>query len=615
MSRFLTLLVALMLVTTGSYVRARSGERTYASENFRITWVDDARDRAAPDLSDEDGDGVPDAVVRLAVAFEGARSFLLNELGYLAPPVEGRYRIYIANGAIRLLRAPGGVGNSDASFIIVNPAAVQSATTDDRMRSLAVHEYFHAIQVGYDSSERHWIKEASSTWVEDEFIDAADPNHGAVLGFLPFPRIGLEAAEGDHEYGAFIFLQFLVERYGDATDPRSLVRELWEEMSVPESPPSGPDRDAIGAIVAVLQRRGVSLYEAWREFTVWQRRIGLFEEGASYKQIAAPSPWPTFLDSFSVAGESCRHSTDRSRFDVLPPLSADYVRFEPDDGAVSDAASDAASDALVTVEGPPAATAFALVKRAGGETETFNLTFSEDGVAQISVPFAPNDVKRVVVGLGNASPVDDASLFYSLRRNGADETELTGPTGPYQTIYGLATPFSGQVSCGGVGQPNAPIEITERENVSGITRTYIVRSFGTGGWSTLITPLVNSTYSARLVDPLLGPGTANDWQVAVIVSISIEVADDRVQPGEPVHVTGTLVPAHPDSIIAIEFRRPDGLWQFGTETRPDADGNFSADVPLPDDGIWYVRARMTTTGDEDHEPGTSTERVVEVTTE
>ncbi|MEA2433958.1 MAG: hypothetical protein QOG54_1415 [Actinomycetota bacterium] len=582
---------------------AESPEKTYASDNFKITWVDDARSSAAPDLTDDDGDGYPDAIVRLAQVFESARSFLLNDLGYLAPPNQGAYRVYVATGGNRTLSAPGGAGRSQVTFIIINPGVVNTSTTDQRLRSLAVHEYFHAIQAGYDSAERHWIKEASSSWVEDVFDDAADPNHGALMGFLPYPRLTLDAPVGDHEYGAFVFLQFLVERYGSPPEPNEIVRELWNEMAVPESAAAGPNRDALSAIATVLGNRGVSMTDAWREFTLWQRRLSLFQEGTAYRNVLKPTRWPSYLFAADVDGESCRQTTDRGITDRLGPLSADYARFAP--------AETSSGLAILSVEGPAGVTAFALVKRTGAPPETVFLAFSPDGVAQTQISFDAGEVKRVVLGLGNASTTD-ATMFYSLRLVRADETDLIPPTGPYEPTYGLASSFAGSVMCGGIGQPSALVEITEREDVGGETRTFVVRSGQTGLWSVLFTPNVNSTYSAKLVDPLLGPASTSEWFVHVHVGVSMAVSEDRVQLGAPAYVTGTLTPPHPDATIVIEYRRPDGEWQQGQEVGSDADGNYSAELVLPRDGIWLIRARMTTTGDEDHEPGVSPERTVEV---
>ena len=595
----LCVLVALSAPATGQ----ETAERTYETAHFELTWVHDARSPAAPELTDRDDSGVPDAVERLAQAFEEARSFLVDELGYAPPPVDGLYRVYIASGGHRARRAPGGSGDSFASFIIVGAPTVRTDTTAVRYRTLAVHEYFHAIQLGYDGSERAWVREGSSVWAEEQFETEADVNQGALLGFLPFPRIGLEQPVGDHEYGSWIFLQFLVERYGTDPDPRTIVRELWEELAVAEAPDPGPNRTAAGAIEAVLARRGVTVPEMWGEFTLWQRRLGLFDEGAEYKAAVRKSPWPVLALSTEVDDESCRQTTDRSRTDRLPPLSSEYARFIPTAGS---------STARLAVEGPPGATAFALIKHRDSPVEVRPVEFGTDGFGTTDLPFSSDSVKAVTVGLGNGSMLEDATLYYSLRDLESDETELSGPLGPFETSYGLATPFSGQVVCAGLGQTNSPVVVTERENVSGATRSFVVRSLEGGSWFLLVTPEVNSSYSAQLADPLLGPASTSEWVVAVRVFVSIEIADDRVRLGEPLHVSGTLEPPHPGASIAIEFRRPDGFFQISTEVQPDADGSYSANIQLPRTGIWLIRTRMTTTGDSDHEPGTSLERTVEV---
>ena len=44
------------------------------------------------------------------------------------------------------------------------------------MRVTAAHEFFHAVQFGYDYFEDVWLMEASSAWVEDEIFDDIDDN-------------------------------------------------------------------------------------------------------------------------------------------------------------------------------------------------------------------------------------------------------------------------------------------------------------------------------------------------------------------------------------------------------------------------------------------------------
>ncbi|HVM35885.1 MAG TPA: hypothetical protein VM784_11135, partial [Actinomycetota bacterium] len=66
-------LCALLVVPAVAVAQEAPPERTYYSEHFSVTWVDDASHPDAPDLTDADGSGVPDSIEALAAAFERAR--------------------------------------------------------------------------------------------------------------------------------------------------------------------------------------------------------------------------------------------------------------------------------------------------------------------------------------------------------------------------------------------------------------------------------------------------------------------------------------------------------------------------------------------------------------
>jgi hypothetical protein len=605
-------LFAVLITSTGVRIAAAQSvpERTHTTTNFSITWVDDASDPSAPDLTDTNGDGLPDAVERMAAAFEAARTFLLVDLGYQAPPVQGLYPLYIAapGSTGRTQPAPGGVGNSQPSFIVVPPEFVQSGESDATMGVLAVHEYFHAIQIGYDAAEQHWITEASSAWVEDLFVDGVDHNHPYLRDFLPFPRTSLAASNERHEYGAFLFLQFLTERYGGGSvEGAPIVRELWEEMAVPEAINGAPDRDAVGAIEAVLTRRGTTLTDAWSEFLIWRRRLGHFGEGASYRAAAEGTGFRSLLRASTVRAESCRLDSD-DEDEELARLSGDYV------GLVPHGKGPRATNATLTVQGPVGATASYMLKRKGAPVRERVLTFRSDGVASDEVPFGWVSVKNIIVALGNGSSAPEGmTLAYSLRLPGADRVAVSGPTGASVVQSGTAALISGSVTCGGAPAPFADIVVTEQEVVSGRSQTFAVETDERGSYRVVTTPQANAMYEVELVDPLLSPEKPDrTLRVDVQVIVRLELVDDQVPAGTPVEVTGEVFPAHPGAPIAVEFRRPAGAWQFGAEATVMASGSYSASFVPPDTGIYEVRANMLATNDDDHVPGISAGKLLEV---
>ena len=44
------------------------------------------------------------------------------------------------------------------------------------LRATAAHEFFHAVQYAYDSSEDPWLTEGTAVWMEDEVADDVNAN-------------------------------------------------------------------------------------------------------------------------------------------------------------------------------------------------------------------------------------------------------------------------------------------------------------------------------------------------------------------------------------------------------------------------------------------------------
>jgi hypothetical protein len=588
---------------------AASAERTFRTANFAVTWMHDPDDPDAPDLTDADGSGVPDVIERLAKALEEVRTLLVVELGYRPPPGEPQLPVYLAEvGSPYNQPAPGGTGRSRASFIVFPRGWIGPATPYGFLKGLAAHEYFHAIQNGYDSSEHRWIAEATATWVQ-QFADEGTGSANHVLkDFLAAPRHSLHAPFGDWRYGSFLFIQFLTERYeGGRTSGAPLVKELWELMAAPEGFPGAPDLDSVGAVEEVLTRRGSSLREAWGEFLLWKRQLARFEEGARYRAFAGAGV-PGLLRSDEVSSESCILTTDTPTGGKLPGLSGDYVRLRPAKALQGD------PQAVVTVKGPAGAAGFLLRRPVTGPAQVTLLEFDQAGVARAPVSFGSKRTKSVVLGLGNAArsgPV--ATLAYSLRLPGAAEVAATAPSTSGTLSYGLSTTISGRVTCRGAPAARAEVMVTATEEASGVATTHRTETDVEGTWSLLVTPQVNSNYRVQVTDPLLSSAASGSARLGVAPFVTISVSAKLLDLGEEVTVSGEVNPAHPDAPMRIEYRRPSSRrWRTAGESAIGSGGRYSFRFVLPDDGVWEVRAKMLATGDSDHIPGTSLNELVTV---
>ena len=583
-------------------------ERHYDTEHFRVTWIHDRKSPDAPSLRDVDASGVPDSIERVAAAFEEARARLLVDLAYRPPPVTGRYLIYIAQAEGRPYTrpAPGDRDRSKASFVVLPPLFARTTTTIRQIRSVAVHEYFHAIQMGYDWLEPLWFDEATAAWVQDIAFDGDDTNHYLVNHFVPYPRRSLTEADGRHEYGAFIFVQFLMERYGGAEGP-AIVREMWELMAVADAIPGAPDLDALGALAEVLRERGLTVGEAWREFLVWRWRLDHFEEGRAYRAALEESSRPRLLRSTTVDTESCRLTTRDGSLQPLPRLSGDYVRLRPGTTLEGE------HEGYLTVSGSPGAVATALLKDASGVVSEIPLAFDASGLAKAVLPFGRTQTKKLTLALGNGSVIGPAlELAYSLRVAGRDATVVSPVFGPGMNVFGEGIFLDGTVSCGGLAAPQAQVQLVRTEIASGAEHVVELVTDELGRWSAHVAPTSNSTFRLELADALLSEEVSPDKRVDVALKVDIDPAAEHVRLGESLDVNGTALPVHPGAEVVLEFRRPERTWRFAASTVSDDEGRFGGTVLLPDEGFWEVRARVVATNDLDHVPGTSLAHLIQV---
>ena len=119
----------------------------------------------------------------------------------------------------------------------------------DSLRVTAAHEFFHAIQFGYDFREDPWLLESTATWIEETFADKVDDNRRYLrFGTVRRPGVPLDDFSNDRyaHYGNWAWWEYLTDRYGDG-----LVRAVWNRA---DTVGDAPDLSSIDALEAVLDR-------------------------------------------------------------------------------------------------------------------------------------------------------------------------------------------------------------------------------------------------------------------------------------------------------------------------------------------------------------------------
>ncbi len=174
----------------------------------------------------------------------------IEEMGWPAPPSDGsaggddRFDLYLLNlcGAESMYgyaQPAGDTGDNPnsaeveeygiSSFLVVdndfNDACFTGGQGD--LLTTVAHEFFHNIQFGYDVNDDHrWYYESTATWMETQVAGDNQQATIYVSELFQTPEVCLGSAEGGLAYGTYLFIQSLVDAYGEG-----VVLELWQNIA------------------------------------------------------------------------------------------------------------------------------------------------------------------------------------------------------------------------------------------------------------------------------------------------------------------------------------------------------------------------------------------------
>lgn len=230
----------------------------HCSAHFCIHYVGSTPD--APDLTDANGNGVPDYVEQVAAVAENVYSVENGTLGWQPPKPDGarggdsRVDIYLVQlrGEIFGYAATdlGQTGRSQYSYLVVDDdyATVEFPGTvplTDLQVTLA-HEYNHVLQFGYDIGQDLWFYEATAVWIEDLVYPLLDDYLRYIQRWVVRSKLPITAND-IKIYGSAVFNHWLAGRHGPA-----VVRTAWERA--PAVKPAGFSIDAYTAAIKAAAR-------------------------------------------------------------------------------------------------------------------------------------------------------------------------------------------------------------------------------------------------------------------------------------------------------------------------------------------------------------------------
>ena len=243
------------------------------SGNFWIHY--DLTGDNAPDITDNDNNGVPDYVETAAEAADSAKYLLTQVMGYIEEEYDDdqKYDIYILELSSSLWGSCQSESGGGSFIKIRNTYNQMSDFCNDENDLLWLtigHEFFHAIQYAYRSnSNDSYFRELTSMWFENifvpdcyDFLDFVDNGSSSLFNN---PEKGFDDnTSGQVGYSLALYGHYLstIIDSNDFDDETSstIMREIWERYS--------EGGTIFSSLKAVLQESeyNTTFQETWVDF-------------------------------------------------------------------------------------------------------------------------------------------------------------------------------------------------------------------------------------------------------------------------------------------------------------------------------------------------------------
>lgn len=374
------------------------------STNVCVHYVWNGVDPDAPPQTDGNANGVPDWAETNVAIMQQVWNHQVGALAYRPPYPDGaeggdeRFDVYLKDiGAQGLYGYCVPETRVDPSDDTDYRASGYCVLDDDfaefpkpglpSLRVTAAHEFFHAVQFGYDFAEDPWIMEATATWMEERFADDVNDNRQYLgYGQLMSPSVPLDTFQGAGlgQYGNWIFFERLSQTYGAAA-----VKAVWARMDSAYG--VARDQYSTQAIRTFLASQNMPFPKFYAQFAA-----GNLIPHRTYTEGAAYRPAPVSAGYTLSSGTK----TTGKRSSRLDHLTSKNYRF------VAGASLRGAWRLKVNVDLPAPGTgsaAYLVVHRRDGSKAHKPIALDRYGNAAAHVGFSRSTVAAVTLTLANGS--------------------------------------------------------------------------------------------------------------------------------------------------------------------------------------------------------------------
>lgn len=225
--------------------------------------------------------GIPDYIEMAAEIFQNVYSVECDSLGFTRPPGDNgsggsnHYDLYYKNlpSNYYAITYPGNESGDNEFSAAAEVNAWQTYIvmrnnydfgfplgTEASLKVTAAHEFFHAVQFGYDSWESIWLLEATAVLMEEIVYDEINDCYQYLRSWFPYPERALDL-NTSHAYGSYIFFSYIQEHMGG----NATIKRIFEYSIEWNS--DGADHSH-KVIDLALQEVGASFQEALNNMAV-----------------------------------------------------------------------------------------------------------------------------------------------------------------------------------------------------------------------------------------------------------------------------------------------------------------------------------------------------------
>lgn len=362
---------------------------------------------------DNNGNGVPDYVEAVNATMEHVRRVQVDVRGYRAPLSDAaaasvlntanpndRFDVFLTDlgsqGIYGYCTSDNEVSRQVPAYCVLDDdfsPAQYGAPALVSLQATAAHEFFHAVQFGYDSHEDRWFMEGSATWMEGEVFDRINDN----LRYLPYsalraPRIPVDRSTDYWQYGAWLFFRYASERLRDP----GIVRSFWEAADAARP----TNLYSLRAIRVVVERR-----MAWSTFFGQFGAWNTLPKGSYRERHLYPAPVLWRSHTLTKRGRSTGKQSLH-----LPHLTSASYQITPGQKLKRKA------KLRIEIDNPPVSMGSVVILQRrfrNGTTTHAQIRLNAAGDAKVTIGFNPRLLAKVVVIVANSSTQMTACTNFS----------------------------------------------------------------------------------------------------------------------------------------------------------------------------------------------------------